>query len=67
MNISYKECSANTVSRFFFKPLRTIRQHLVSVKDHVIDEQECGVIFSIHCKDCNAKYVGKQDEGLARE
>ena len=47
-----------------FKPLRTLRQHLVHVKDRIIDEQKCGTVYSIHCKDCNAEYVGETGRRL---
>ena len=45
--------------RVCHKPHHTLRQHLVRPTDEIADEEKCGVIYNIQCKDCDADYIGK--------
>ena len=38
--------------RVRFRPKRTLRQMLVKPKDHVPLDQQNGVVYRIHCRDC---------------
>ena len=37
----------------FYKPFKTIRQHLVHPKDPTHKERKCGVVCEIHCECCD--------------
>ncbi len=40
-------------------PHRTLRSYLVHPKDKIEDRQKSGVVYSIPCNNCDAKYVGE--------
>jgi len=45
--------------RTCFKPLRTLRNILIHVKDPVPPEEKIGVVYWVPCGDCPATYVGQ--------
>ena len=48
----HKICSA-------FKPYKTLRKILVHPKDKIIQEEVCGSVYSIGCKNCPSLYIGE--------
>ena len=49
-----------------FKPYRTLRQTLVSLKDKTEIEDQSGVVYQLSCKDCNAFYIGESGRKLGK-
>jgi hypothetical protein len=58
----YKKHNINTV----FKPGTTLRSHLVSPKDKIPQEQQCGVVYKIECGGCAKKYIGETGRLLSK-
>ena len=52
--------------RVCFRPHRTIRQLLSRPKDLVPDLQRSGVVYSIPCASCPAKYIGQTGRRLCQ-
>ena len=48
-----------TKLKLAFKPIRTIRQSLVRVKNRVPNKKRKGVVYEIPCCDCDQVYVGE--------
>ena len=49
-----------------FKPIRTLRQALVEVKNKIPAEIKKGVIYEILCKDCSKVYMGETGRTLKK-
>ena len=48
----------------YFKPMNTLRQLLVHLKDPVGKEKVVGPVYKISCEDCEATYVGETEHSL---
>ena len=47
-----------------FRPLRTLRQMLVCLKDRVAVEEHKGVVYSIPCVQCSSVYISQTGRSL---
>jgi hypothetical protein len=70
--IPYIQGVSETLARLFqskgirthYKPVNSIRQHLVAPKDKSKTEQRSGTVYHISCEDCPAAYVGESERAL---
>ena len=49
-----------------FKPHRTLKQTLVSLKDKTETECQLSVVYQLKCKDSNATYIGESGRKLGK-
>ena len=49
-----------------FRPLTTLRNMLVRVKDPVPQGMKSGVVYQVGCQDCPATYVGQTGKALSQ-
>ena len=50
--------------QFGFKSRNTIKSHLCHLKDKHSNEDSCGVVYQVPCKDCEDIYVGETGRSL---
>ena len=50
--------------RTCFQPHRTLKQTLVSLKDHIFRSQQAGVVYRIPCGNCEKVYIGQTGRTL---
>ena len=50
--------------RTHYKPINSLRRHLVAPKDKIPMEKRCGTVYKIPCEDCPATYVGESERAL---
>ena len=49
----------------YHKPFNTIRSLLVKPKDKTPKESQCGTVYHIKCRDCDAHYIGETARNLS--
>ena len=50
--------------RAAFKPMRTLRQPLMKLKDCIPEEKKRSVVYEVPCKDCGKTYIGETKRTL---
>ena len=50
--------------RAAFKPMRTLRQTLMQLKNQIPEEKRRSVVYQVPCKDCSKTYIGETKRTL---